>query len=43
MRFDIIGAHGSDAPYHDGPQGRGYSAINRDFALRATRRNEVTN
>ena len=43
VRFDIIGAHGGDAPYHDGPQGRGYSATNRDFALRVARRNEAAN
>ena len=43
VRFDIIGAHGSDAPYHDGPQRRGYSATNRDFALRVARRNQAAN
>ena len=39
----VIGALGSDAPYHDGPQGRGYNAINRDFALRVARRNQAAN
>src|SRR5882724_12798560 len=39
----IIGAHGSDAPYHHGPHGPGYSAINRDFALSIARRNQAAN
>ncbi len=39
----IIGAHGSDAPYHDDPQRRGYSATNRDVALSVARRNQAAN
>jgi hypothetical protein len=39
----MIGAHGSEAPYHDGPQPRDYSATNRDFALRVARRNQAAN
>jgi len=39
----IIGAHGSDAPYHDDPQHRGYSATNRDVALSVARRNLAAN
>jgi hypothetical protein len=39
----IIGAHGGDAPYHDGPQGRGYSASIDLLALSVARRNQAAN
>ena len=39
----IIGAHRSDAPYHDDPQRRGYCAANRDVALSVARRNQAAN
>ena len=43
VRFDIIGAHGRDAPYHDGPQGRGYSVSIDLLALSFARGNQAAN